>query len=314
MPYPLEKLQYGLRRRLRELTTPAEAYAIQIAAPSYSGFQPIQKCQLFEKSEFCVDEQNRLVITADAIVELQHDRLFTVINNLVCINLTPIHRNTILAHFRLEPKHVTFRDCNVDTAFIQAFIVSLKKGVTHLTIGSCNITVENATKLIRAASFKSLQVFYLNALSSMKIWIETFRKVKCTSLTKFDVYVSDPWVFDFDLNTFLKFFRNQSSEFELLFHLCDQNAYNAAEKLFKPLLKKHLDTVDFHHFGLVASARLEANEKRVVLKYSLQTRFYWLKAKKQDLQIGGHLPPPRPTLDVSLLCNALIQMFRSVFT
>uniref|UniRef100_A0A7E4UQD4 DUF4224 domain-containing protein n=1 Tax=Panagrellus redivivus TaxID=6233 RepID=A0A7E4UQD4_PANRE len=54
MPYPLEKLQYGLRRRLRELATPAEAHALQIAAHDYSGLQPIQKIRVVDSHSLSV--------------------------------------------------------------------------------------------------------------------------------------------------------------------------------------------------------------------------------------------------------------------
>uniref|UniRef100_A0A7E4W7W3 SHSP domain-containing protein n=1 Tax=Panagrellus redivivus TaxID=6233 RepID=A0A7E4W7W3_PANRE len=62
MPFPLEKLQYGLRRRLRELAYPTEASALQLAAPNYSGLQPIQKVKLTDEVEFYIDKESNLLL------------------------------------------------------------------------------------------------------------------------------------------------------------------------------------------------------------------------------------------------------------
>uniref|UniRef100_A0A7E4VIE5 Ras-GEF domain-containing protein n=1 Tax=Panagrellus redivivus TaxID=6233 RepID=A0A7E4VIE5_PANRE len=53
MLFPLDCLPYNLRRRLRELCTPLEAYSIQKAAPHYYGLQTLVEIVEVEYLSYC---------------------------------------------------------------------------------------------------------------------------------------------------------------------------------------------------------------------------------------------------------------------
>uniref|UniRef100_A0A7E4W6U2 CDP-diacylglycerol--serine O-phosphatidyltransferase n=1 Tax=Panagrellus redivivus TaxID=6233 RepID=A0A7E4W6U2_PANRE len=102
MPYPLEKLPYGLRRRLRELATRSEAYDLQIAAPNYIGFQPIQKVQTVAHARFLINENNnleKLIYWGEELAD-NDDMLYVASQNLTFDCFTPnINLNVILDNF-----------------------------------------------------------------------------------------------------------------------------------------------------------------------------------------------------------------------
>uniref|UniRef100_A0A7E4UW60 FTH domain-containing protein n=1 Tax=Panagrellus redivivus TaxID=6233 RepID=A0A7E4UW60_PANRE len=245
MPYPLEKLQYGLRRRLRELATPNEAYTLQIAAPSYFGLQPVQKCQVLKNVVLRVDERNRLVVKSlckQMYIIRDPDLLYSVTNHLIIDNLTPFLENTIVSQFYLEPEAVTFKNFVLEVPFIDTFKSLLKRQITYLEFETCTITVENATRIIRATPFcETLQRLQLFAPPSLNIWIKTFSEVECRSLTNFSVRCVLPTAFDFDSDTFLTFFKKQGSTFTLFCQVL--TTYDDFKKQLESFMSKHFQTV-----------------------------------------------------------------------
>uniref|UniRef100_A0A7E4VY41 Uncharacterized protein n=1 Tax=Panagrellus redivivus TaxID=6233 RepID=A0A7E4VY41_PANRE len=213
MPYPLEKLQYGLRRRLRELATQSETYALQIAAPNYSGFQPVQKVRSLTRAVFVKNEENNLEkILYPVQPQNSHEmQLYIVSNKLTFENFTPDFKlSTILDNFWFAPKNVQFYDCRLDEIFIQSFVNVVKNAIQQISFWPSSFTSKNGAKMLsNSPAFSALESFTVMEpmLPSVDWWIKVFVEKKCFSLKEFNVHNAPLSVFDIDKEVLLKFIK-----------------------------------------------------------------------------------------------------------
>uniref|UniRef100_A0A7E4VWC0 F-box domain-containing protein n=1 Tax=Panagrellus redivivus TaxID=6233 RepID=A0A7E4VWC0_PANRE len=248
MPYPLEKLPYGIRRRLRELSTRSEAYDFQIAAPMYSGFQPIQKIQSLMFAWFIIDKENHLQKLFYP-EQLENTPLFIVFKQVSIRNCTPNFLfSTILDDFRFAPEYLEFSDCLLDETFIQTFVNAVKSTVQHVELCLCSFTTKNAAKMLcNSLAFRDLKRFDVRepTFPSSAWWIEAFVETKCISLKTFDVWDAPISVFEIDKKVLLKFIKTQREDFILSFSMSDDAEWdNATEQRLNNLFDEHFEKYD----------------------------------------------------------------------
>uniref|UniRef100_A0A7E4WC43 DUF38 domain-containing protein n=1 Tax=Panagrellus redivivus TaxID=6233 RepID=A0A7E4WC43_PANRE len=213
MPYPLENLQYGLRRRLRELATRSEAYAFQIAAPNYYGFQPIQKVRLLTQAVFVKNEENNLekILYPEQPKNSHEIPLYVVSNKLTFEKFTPDFKlSTILNDFRFEPKYLEFHDCRLDEMFIQSFVNNVTDPIKCVSLCPSSFSSENGAKMLsNSPAFRALESFTVMEpmFPSLAWWIKAFVKKKCTSLKEFNVHFAKLSVFEIDKEVLIKFIK-----------------------------------------------------------------------------------------------------------
>uniref|UniRef100_A0A7E4W8S4 7TM_GPCR_Srx domain-containing protein n=1 Tax=Panagrellus redivivus TaxID=6233 RepID=A0A7E4W8S4_PANRE len=210
----LIQTSYGLRRRLRELVTPAEAYAFQTAAPSYSGLQPIQQIRQVENARFITDENGKIQqFVFDEILQpinMDMSLLYHVSYGLALADISLNYKFSMFTDdFLLAPTELTFYDCILNTGFIKTFLSSLHSPIKVLDLDHLT-TSKNAVKAIcNSPAFKTLESFFINepAFPSVTFWFEALVEANCTSLKEMFFHDVSLSALQIDKDLFFNFFK-----------------------------------------------------------------------------------------------------------
>uniref|UniRef100_A0A7E4VXH6 F-box domain-containing protein n=1 Tax=Panagrellus redivivus TaxID=6233 RepID=A0A7E4VXH6_PANRE len=254
MPYPLEKLQYGLRRRLRELTTPAEAYALQVAAPHYSGFQPVQKCQRVYTVHISMNRNSNLSMIEKPQQEPDRDLNNSPDYSFYCVQDMIIKKfmltdspRLILDKFLLAPTAVCFDRCIIDASFVQQFAAHMERPLIRLSLVNCIIQSETAATYtcdafnsLRKLTLMNCDLPALERASSFPFLVDALLEMNCTTLQCIDLHSDSLSVLDIDVDKFMTFFKAQRDAVTISFEIsCDPDLQELENKLNTLFSDKH---------------------------------------------------------------------------
>uniref|UniRef100_A0A7E4ZYZ8 F-box domain-containing protein n=1 Tax=Panagrellus redivivus TaxID=6233 RepID=A0A7E4ZYZ8_PANRE len=234
MPYPLSNLQYGLRRRLGELTSPVERYVLQVAAGKISICPPkLQNVGVHTSSAniSCFGQKLSLSTintdneTLEPLVFDKGDSLVRCTGFLFIEDVTADQinfDNEIHRHAIIQPEQVQMRITDVSTEFFTALstIISMND-VTKLKIKALR-TYEGCVSFADILkTFPNLDVLTIQDCQPNSNWISDilkYQKQKLSSLT----LACDPQNLNlstYNLQEFLHFFTAQQPGFRLCFYV-----------------------------------------------------------------------------------------------
>uniref|UniRef100_A0A7E4W146 FTH domain-containing protein n=1 Tax=Panagrellus redivivus TaxID=6233 RepID=A0A7E4W146_PANRE len=274
MSYPMQTLTYGLRRRLHELATPHEVFALQVAAPYYHGLQPVQKIRPVDTVTITVADNKVLVKGSNGATEVDVADGFINLHNGLQFHDYVVEKPVDLGNFRLAPKYINLYGCKISEALVSSIVAQNLPTVKQLAIdGRCSFESDKVAKMLCSAPLLTpLEKLVINdgCGASLNCWLEVLIESQHASMRT--LYLEDATLMTLQINKFMfeRLIRLQQDNFKLEIH------FNNGARIVK--VEKQLSEFFDHAFDW---SWKDYSSKSIKVSYGPQgreyARYYYLR-------------------------------------